>query len=309
MPSASSQARQAARDLIITGERHDDNDGWMLSYLDLLTLLLVLFVLLLAMQGAIISDDSTPTVNIPEVSAPASAVMVSPMVLAAVTQRAPVQAVPVDARGVMAWLAAGPDPIPHWQMVPATPVKSVSEREIPQVNAEAALAVASAPAQADQTDADTSPMDEMNNRLAGIEGVQVTRERERTILRIEDRLLFPSADVTIGNQGSQLLDRLLPALKAFDGEISVEGHTDSRTISTAQFPSNWELSVGRATAVLRYLSRNGVTPGQLRAIGYGPTRPLAANDSEAGRAENRRVELVLSPVAVDQRRQEVDRQR
>lgn len=308
MPSASSQARQAARDLIITGERHDDNDGWMLSYLDLLTLLLVLFVLLLAMQGAIISDDGTPTVDIPEVSAPASAVMVSPMVLAAVTQRAPVQAVPVDARGVMVRLAAGPDPTPRWQMVPATPVKSVSKRAIPQVNVEAALAVTSAPAQADQNDADTSPMAEMNNRLAGIEGVQVTRERERTILRIEDRLLFPSADVTIGDQGSQLLDRLLPALKAFDGEISVEGHTDSRTISTAQFPSNWELSVGRATAVLRYLSRNGVTPGQLRAIGYGPTRPLAGNDSEAGRAENRRVELVLSPVAADQRRQEVDRQ-
>lgn len=135
----------------------------------------------------------------------------------------------------------------------------------------------------------------MDHRLAGIEGVQVTRERERTILRIEDRLLFTSADVDIGAQGSVLLDRLLPALRDFDGEISVEGHTDSRTISTERFPSNWELSAGRATAVLRYLSRGGVSAGRLRAIGYGPTRPLAANDSDTGRAQNRRVELVLSP--------------
>ncbi len=252
----------------------------MLSYLDLLTLLLVLFVLLLAMRGVVPdTPDATPA---------APVVMISPLTLAAVTRVSPVQAIPVSTSGVMALLAASPAPQTPWQMLPTVVEKA------PVVDVQAALAVMTPTAEETPATPDNEVM-AMDHRLAGIEGVQVTRERERTILRIEDRLLFPSADVDIGAQGNVLLDRLLPALRDFEGEISVEGHTDSRTISTAQFPSNWELSAGRATAVLRYLSRGGVSSGQLRAIGYGATRPLAANNTETGRAQNRRVELVLSP--------------
>ncbi|WP_456270240.1 OmpA family protein [Kushneria sp. AK178] len=291
----SDQARRAARELVLTADHNEENDGWMLSYLDLLTLLLVLFVLLLAMRGVVPQNDQPAPAALETTT-----VMVSPLALAAVDRRSPVQAIPVNATGVMSWLAAAPAPEAPWQMVSDAPA---DERQTPpRVDVQAALAVmtpltpAAPPAEATPPPPE-APVMAMDHRLDGIDGVQVTRERERTILRIEDRLLFPSADVDIGPQGSVLLDRLLPALRDFDGEISVEGHTDSRTISTDRFPSNWELSVGRATAVLRYLSRSGVSAGQLRAIGYGPTRPLADNDSDSGRAQNRRVELVLSPAA------------
>ncbi|WP_438768485.1 OmpA/MotB family protein [Kushneria sp. TE3] len=292
---SSGQARQAARELVLTADRSEESDGWMLSYLDLLTLLLVLFVLLLAMRGVVPQDD----LPAPAISKDA-AVMVSPLALGATDRLSPVQAVPTHTTGVLPWLAASPTLQTPWQMLPATPV--IEDKMPARVDVQAALAVmiplSGRPSTSEETSTEeTSPDDvmAMDHRLTGIDGVQVTRERERTILRIEDRLLFPSADVDIGTRGNGLLDRLLPALRDFDGEISVEGHTDSRTIATAQFPSNWELSAGRATAVLRYLSRGGVSADQLRAIGYGPTRPLAGNDTETGRAQNRRVELVLSP--------------
>ncbi|ARS52448.1 OmpA/MotB family protein [Kushneria konosiri] len=300
--SASGQARKAARELVLTADRGDENDGWMLSYLDLLTLLLVLFVLLLAMRGVIPEKDPTITPS-PTAASGTAVVMVSPLTLAAIPRRSPVQTVPVNATGVLPWLAASPAAPTPWQMLPAaTPVeKTLLPRRPARVDVQAALAVMiplmDRIAPTDEAPASSSEVMAMDHRLTGIEGVQVTRERERTILRIEDRLLFPSADVDISGQGSVLLDRLLPALRDFNGEISVEGHTDSRTISTDRFPSNWELSAGRATAVLRYLSRNGIKASQLRAIGYGPTRPLAANNTETGRAQNRRVELVLSPAA------------
>ncbi|EWG98544.1 hypothetical protein Q427_29990 [Halomonas sp. BC04] len=82
-------------------------------------------------------------------------------------------------------------------------------------------------------------------------------------------------------------------LGAFEGDVSVEGHTDSIPIATARFPSNWELSSARAIAVLRYLAELGIDIERLRAVGYAETRPLESNDSAEGRAMNRRVELLL----------------
>lgn len=76
--------------------------------------------------------------------------------------------------------------------------------------------------------------------------------------------------------------------------ISVEGHTDNIPISTAQFPSNWELSAARAISVVRLLQQRGIEGQRLRAIGYADSLPLRSNDTAEGGAVNRRVNLVLS---------------
>lgn len=305
MSESASRSRREAQALLLETPPREENDSWMLGYLDLLTLLLVLFVLLLSLRGASVAPEA-PSRDTPTV-------MVSPLVVELFSDNpAPrpddstAQVPSVEMTALLPRLLAAPASVPamDWQMVPVPPSESEMARPAPLVEAEAALALAAAmaprvaPPPEPNVEAalavDRGPS-EIETQLANIEGVQVSRERERTILRIEDRLLFPSADVEIAESGNQLLDRLLPSLVGFDGEISVEGHTDSRTITTERFPSNWELAAARASAVLRYLSRNGVEAGQLRAIGYGPTRPLASNDSESGRAQNRRVELVLSP--------------
>ena len=73
----------------------------------------------------------------------------------------------------------------------------------------------------------------------------------------------------------------------------MEGHTDNQPIATAQFPSNWELSTTRATNVVRFLISRGVSAYRLGAVGYADLHPIASNATAAGRAQNRRVEIVL----------------
>ncbi|WP_404464766.1 OmpA family protein [Vreelandella aquamarina] len=126
-----------------------------------------------------------------------------------------------------------------------------------------------------------------------IPGVSVSQGQEGVTLRIDDSLLFPSGNDVLTPQGQVVLERLSSVLETFDGQISVEGHTDNMPIATARFPSNWELSVGRAIAVVRQLERQGIAISRMRAVGYADTQPMESNATSEGRAANRRVELLL----------------
>ena len=126
-----------------------------------------------------------------------------------------------------------------------------------------------------------------------IPGVSVSQGQEGVTLRIDDSLLFSSGEAVLTSQGQDVVESLIDALATFDGQISVEGHTDNIPIATARFPSNWELSAGRAIAVMRHLERQGVAISRMRAVGYADTQPMESNATPAGRAANRRVELLL----------------
>jgi chemotaxis protein MotB len=89
------------------------------------------------------------------------------------------------------------------------------------------------------------------------------------------------------------MSSLLADRERVPNPIRVEGNTDSVPIATGQFPSNWELSAARATAVLRFLLRRGVSPRRSSVAGYADQRPLASNETASGRSLNRRVELVV----------------
>ncbi|MDP2286314.1 MAG: OmpA family protein, partial [Pseudohongiella sp.] len=130
------------------------------------------------------------------------------------------------------------------------------------------------------------------NSLA-LQGVDATPGREGLTLRIADNLLFASGQAELMYEGMVLISQLTQMLVDFEGEISVEGHTDNIPISTARFPSNWELSSARAISVLKFLEQDGIAANRMRAIGYADTRPLQANDSVQSRSANRRVELIL----------------
>jgi chemotaxis protein MotB len=88
------------------------------------------------------------------------------------------------------------------------------------------------------------------------------------------------------------LDRTIP--KEIDWALQVDGHTDVRPVSSAQFPSNWELSSARATSVVKYLISRGVSPRRLVAAGYGEFAPLEEGTSEEVMRRNRRIELKLT---------------
>jgi chemotaxis protein MotB len=112
-------------------------------------------------------------------------------------------------------------------------------------------------------------------------------------LNIPNSILFNSGAAELQGRGPSVIKALAPLL--IDGKfiVAVEGHTDNNPISTERFPSNWDLSASRAAAVVRVLADAGVGPGRLQAVGYADTRPLTGNDTENGRAENRRVALFL----------------
>jgi len=113
-------------------------------------------------------------------------------------------------------------------------------------------------------------------------------------VRLEtDGVLFDSGRAVLRPEGARLLAPIAASLRGLPNPIRVEGHTDNAPIATAQFPSNWDLSAIRASAVVRTLIANRIPDGRLQASGYGDTRPIADNGTTAGRASNRRVEIYV----------------
>lgn len=115
---------------------------------------------------------------------------------------------------------------------------------------------------------------------------------------VSDNVLFAAASADLPPEGARLLDVIADVLHTVPNRVAIEGHSDSRPISTTRFPSNWELSGARAATVLRYLiEHHGFEPERLTATGYADTRPIAPEDNAEGKAMNRRVEIVVMTTA------------
>lgn len=128
--------------------------------------------------------------------------------------------------------------------------------------------------------------------------VEIVKEDEGVYLRIRDAALFPSGSATLLPGGRTLIGSLADITTELAVPAIVSGHADSRPISTAAFPSNWELSAARAAGVARLLVESGQSPEQLEVQSFGEFRPVADNETVDGRAKNRRVELFFSRDAI-----------
>ena len=131
--------------------------------------------------------------------------------------------------------------------------------------------------------------------------VQIKEMKGRLTMTMVDTILFPSGSTEISKKGQKVLDKVVSILKDVkDKRIQIEGHTDNVPIVSdlkKQYPTNWELSTGRATEVVRYLQeRGGLDPHILSATGYGEYQPVAQNTTEEGKHKNRRIEIVLLPL-------------
>ncbi|MBT8373880.1 MAG: flagellar motor protein MotB [Deltaproteobacteria bacterium] len=114
-----------------------------------------------------------------------------------------------------------------------------------------------------------------------------------------DKILFNSGSTKINKKGKEILLSFTESIREDrDHNILAEGHTDNVSVGSAlksKFPSNWELSTARASAVVRYLQeKGGIEPERLSAIGYSYFKPVASNDDEEGRSQNRRIEIILT---------------
>jgi chemotaxis protein MotB len=140
---------------------------------------------------------------------------------------------------------------------------------------------------------------ELRGALAGTgkaDAVDVTvQQRGLVITVLADQVLFQPGSATLEPAASPVLDAIAESLRALPNPVTVEGHTDNVPVGPgSRYSSNWELSTARATTVLRTLvERDGIDPQRMSAAGYADTRPIASNDDPAGRSRNRRVELVV----------------
>jgi chemotaxis protein MotB len=130
----------------------------------------------------------------------------------------------------------------------------------------------------------------------GLSDVAVATRTERgVVLVLQEKVLFRTGEADIIPSAYPFLNKVGTLLKKIPNVVKVEGHTDNRPISTAKYPSNWELSTARASSVIRFLiKQNHLDPKRFMAVGYGDTRPIAPNDGPENWQKNRRVEIIIS---------------
>lgn len=141
--------------------------------------------------------------------------------------------------------------------------------------------------------------DNVKNALMGFSSDELTVKEEggKIYVAMSDKLLFESGSAVVNAQGQEALGKLASVLKEQAGiDVYCEGHTDSIPIKTAVFKDNWDLSVIRATSVVRILTETyGVNPLQIQPCGRGEFKPIDTNTSAEGRARNRRTEIIIAP--------------
>ncbi|MGP9768371.1 OmpA family protein [Halomonas sp. AOP13-D3-9] len=313
----------------------DSGSGWMISYLDIMTLLVALFVVIIAAAGPVIpkwnQEDSekaseyaytsTPAWEVPlpeplaQVNHERASVVrwrqagLNPMAISAALGVAGLPTLTDLPRrrtsfGVPPLLAAPAPPVEPTITLPKLLMPAGSENftspladymvvltDRPPVNVQAV---------SDESVAGALALDQAlslrvaeSTYLPDLDGVEVSRVAEGISLRVQDQLLFPSATAELTSDGSSLVGSLLETIQRYDGEVWVEGHSDSQTISTDEFSSNWALSSARAIAIVEALEAAGVDAERLRAVGLAATKPLESNATAEGRARNRRVEVVI----------------
>ncbi len=255
-------------------EEHENSERWLLTYADMITLLMVLFIVLFAigqvdqkkfdkLHDGLANSFGEPTV-----------LQGSAGVLAGSASQAP-----------------SPDTV-----VPGN--QDIQDQLQAALKSQKAMSAAQAEAERRQAAA----MDALRARITAAlkkqglaDAVQFQSKEQRGLVVniVTDRVLFDLGEATLRPQGARVLDAIAPVLKGLPNEMVVEGHTDSLPISDARYASNWELSTQRATTVLRHLLEDGLAANKVAAAGYADQRPLKADTTTAGRARNRRVAIVI----------------
>jgi chemotaxis protein MotB len=263
-------------------EEHENHERWLVSYADMMTLLMVLFIVMFAIssinQGKFdqLKEGLHNGFGTPQTMMAGGNNLLDSGDGVAPDAPEIVSVTSGGAGGVTVNSAKGASTAQVAGLVKATQQAQVREEVENLKKAEEALKAALA--------------------KAGIPHGATFRfdERGLVVTIATDKVLFESGSATLRRQGRLILDTIEPTLAKLPNRISVDGHTNSVPIATDRFPSNWELSTDRATGVLRYLARPGGLPvDRLSAAGYADTRPLLPASDPHALVVNRRVEIVV----------------
>jgi len=263
-------------------EEHENHERWLVSYADMMTLLMVLFIVMFAIsqvdQRKFAALKSGLSAGF---GAPVAILMGGDAML--------------DPGGSVA-----PDSV---NLAGSAGGKAPSAMIDPQANVDPdAVARLTRATEQAQVAKEVKNLKKAESELkkaleqAGLKDSATFRFDERGLIVTiaTDKVLFDSGGAALLPDGRRILGTIAPTLRALPNRLSVDGHTNSVPISTARFPSNWELSTDRATGVLRYLvSVQKFPASRLYATGFADTRPLVAASDDRALVKNRRVEIVV----------------
>jgi chemotaxis protein MotB len=275
---------------------HENDERWLLTYADMITLLMALFMVLFSISSVNISKYQTLQQSLK--AAFSGSILPG--------GRSIIQS------GSQSTTAHTPATAEIPSLVPLNPVaaakanpsiaSSKANQSSASLNSKQLEAALNSMSAALREQASLASLKQKLDAYAKEHGlshdVQTVIDRRGLVVRVlTDQLLFSSGQAMLQPAGFPLLNEVAQLLNVDKSHpITVEGHTDNVPISSSQYPSNWELSTDRATTVVRYLIAKGVNRERLGAVGYADLHPLASNATAAGRAKNRRVEIVLQRI-------------
>ncbi len=243
---------------------HENSERWLLTYADMITLLVAFFIMLYSMS---------------------------------VMNQAKFQQLAISVRSGFGQSAMGgaPTVFARGGGTNGTPTIINSSKSVPQSN-EDFVKDAKQRQDSDGLDKAYAAVKAYIEKNGLKDAMHVVRnERGVVVTVMTDKMLFAPGqadlrpeELTLLNTVGDVIGKAVP-----QNPVRVEGHTDSLPIHTLRFPSNWELSTTRATTVLRYFEARGIGSQRLEAAGYADQRPVTDNDTDVNRARNRRVEIVI----------------
>jgi chemotaxis protein MotB len=264
-------------------EEHENHERWLVSYADMMTLLLVLFVVLYAMSQV----DKQKFAQLASGLSEAFGTPVS-VIPAATPEGSVLDGLPgtIDIASAIA------------------PEETVEQAEVDAAAAQAALQEAqqvAAEAQAEYQDlAEVRERIEAALAAAGQAGAARFEIDERGLVVhiVADQVLFDAEQAVLRPEGRAILDAIAPTLRDLPNSLGVEGHANHLPVTPGgPWPSNWELSAYRATTVVRYMAGTGVEGNRMVANGYSDTRPLVPPSDPTAISVNRRVDVVVLSTA------------
>lgn len=242
-------------------EEHENHERYLVTYADMITLLMALFVILYAMGGPPQEDDYS------QFAQGASDELIQPL----------------DG-GLGIWKGGGGE-------APPEAVAYVEQAADPQEVDAAHATELARQLEGSASGNDATVTGGTGSGTGNGHGIDSTVDERGVVLTLpNEALLFDAGSAELGDHGVEILQQVAEVLKGTTNQLLIEGHTDSRPVAG---DSNWALSSRRAASVAEVLIAAGIDPQRLVVQGYADTHPVAGNDTEEGRRQNRRVELVV----------------